>query len=169
MKELEREVRELRQANEILKKASVYFAQAELDRSFRKLRLSLKKTGRSSGSSRCVRWYSSPRPLTMNGARLRLTRIVHRDGKSLTLISTSSVNAGLKPHQLPEQKCATWQDLAGVKLRHFVGYRVVHGPARRSAPTERRSCVVLSRLRSGLSTHLCGLSFECQGAFPAER
>ena len=27
---------------------------------------------------------------------------------------------------------------------------------------------VLSRLRSGLSTHLCGLSFECQGAFSAE-
>lgn len=33
---LEREVRELRQANEILKKASAYFAQAELDRPFRK-------------------------------------------------------------------------------------------------------------------------------------
>ena len=32
IKELEREVRELRQANEILKKASAYFAQAELDR-----------------------------------------------------------------------------------------------------------------------------------------
>lgn len=32
MKELEREVRELRQANEILRKASAYFAQAELDR-----------------------------------------------------------------------------------------------------------------------------------------
>jgi transposase len=29
---LEREVRELRQANEILRKASAYFAQAELDR-----------------------------------------------------------------------------------------------------------------------------------------
>ncbi|KXU99138.1 transposase [Acetobacter cerevisiae] len=32
IKALEREVRELRQANEILKKASAYFAQAELDR-----------------------------------------------------------------------------------------------------------------------------------------
>ena len=32
MKDLEREVRELRRANEILKKASAYFAQAELDR-----------------------------------------------------------------------------------------------------------------------------------------
>ena len=32
IKELEREMRELRQANEILRKASAYFAQAELDR-----------------------------------------------------------------------------------------------------------------------------------------
>ena len=36
LKELEREVRELRQANEILRRASAYFAQAELDRPFRK-------------------------------------------------------------------------------------------------------------------------------------
>ena len=33
---LEREVRELRQANEILRKASAYFAQAELDRPFKR-------------------------------------------------------------------------------------------------------------------------------------
>jgi transposase-like protein len=32
LKALEREVRELRQANEILRRASAYFAQAELDR-----------------------------------------------------------------------------------------------------------------------------------------
>ncbi len=32
LKALEREVKELRQANEILRKASAYFAQAELDR-----------------------------------------------------------------------------------------------------------------------------------------
>lgn len=36
IKALEREVRELRQANEILRKASAYFAVAELDRPFRK-------------------------------------------------------------------------------------------------------------------------------------
>jgi transposase len=36
MKALERENRELRQANEILRKASAYFAQAELDRPYRK-------------------------------------------------------------------------------------------------------------------------------------
>ena len=35
MKTLERENRELRQANEILRKASAYFAQAELDRRWR--------------------------------------------------------------------------------------------------------------------------------------
>lgn len=32
IKDLEREVRELRQANEVLKKAGAYFGQAELDR-----------------------------------------------------------------------------------------------------------------------------------------
>ena len=36
IKELERENRELRQVNEILRKASAYFAQAELDRPLRK-------------------------------------------------------------------------------------------------------------------------------------
>ena len=36
IKELEREVRELRQANEILRKASAYCAQAELDRPFKR-------------------------------------------------------------------------------------------------------------------------------------
>ena len=35
LKALERENRELRQANEILRKASAYFAQAELDRRYR--------------------------------------------------------------------------------------------------------------------------------------
>ena len=35
IKALERENRELRQANEILRKASAYFAQAELDRRYR--------------------------------------------------------------------------------------------------------------------------------------
>ncbi|CAM3254378.1 Transposase [Asticcacaulis taihuensis] len=36
MKALERENRELRQANEILRKASAYFAQAEFDRPFKR-------------------------------------------------------------------------------------------------------------------------------------
>jgi transposase len=36
LRDLERENRELRQANEILRKASAYFAQAELDRPFKR-------------------------------------------------------------------------------------------------------------------------------------
>jgi len=36
IKALERKVRQLHQANEVLRKASAYFAQAELDRPFRK-------------------------------------------------------------------------------------------------------------------------------------
>ena len=36
IRRLERENRELRQANEILRKASAYFAQAELDRPFKR-------------------------------------------------------------------------------------------------------------------------------------
>lgn len=36
IKVLEREVRELRQANEILRKAFAYFAQVELDRSLKR-------------------------------------------------------------------------------------------------------------------------------------
>jgi transposase len=36
IKELEREVRELKRANDILRKASAYFAQAELDRPLKK-------------------------------------------------------------------------------------------------------------------------------------
>jgi transposase len=36
IKELEREVRELRKTNEILKLASAHFAQAELDRYYKK-------------------------------------------------------------------------------------------------------------------------------------
>jgi transposase-like protein len=38
VKELEREVKELRRANEILKTASAFFAQAELDRQFKRSR-----------------------------------------------------------------------------------------------------------------------------------
>ena len=45
MKALERENRELRQANEILRKASAYFAQAELDRPLRNDRVHRRSPG----------------------------------------------------------------------------------------------------------------------------
>ena len=54
-----------------------------------------------------------------------------------------AVNAGPKLHRTPERKCTIWLDLAGVKLRQLVGFRFVHGPARRSAPTKQRSCAGL--------------------------
>ena len=38
------------------------------------------------------------------------------------------VNAGAKSHQTPERKCATWLDLAGVKLRQLVGLGLSIGP-----------------------------------------
>ena len=70
IKELEREVRQLRQANEILRKAAAYFAQAELDRPFRKRWISLRKAERHSGSSRSARRCSLPLPPIMTGVPL---------------------------------------------------------------------------------------------------
>src|SRR4028118_2214001 len=49
---LEREVRELRQANEILRKASAYFAQAELDRRGQPGSTSSRSHGAASGGTR---------------------------------------------------------------------------------------------------------------------
>jgi hypothetical protein len=62
MKALEREVRERRQANEILRKASAYFAQAELDRPLRKRPPSWRPMWRAAGSSRCAGFCGSPPP-----------------------------------------------------------------------------------------------------------
>ena len=57
IKDLEREVKELRRANEILKLASAFFAQAELDRR-------LKSTAAPMGSSRSARCCRLPhRPI----------------------------------------------------------------------------------------------------------
>lgn len=65
------------------------------------------------------------------------------DGILLCENNSRNVNAGLKLHQSPEQQCTIWQILVGVKVRHFSGCRFVHRPARRSAPTEQRSCAGL--------------------------
>jgi transposase len=61
LKALERENRELRQANEILRKASAYFAQAELDRRFKPGSPSSMSTAPSTGSSRSAVFCRSPR------------------------------------------------------------------------------------------------------------
>src|SRR3954465_13061879 len=60
LKALERENRELRQANEILRKASAYFAQAELDRPFRRESRSSTRIGGFMGSSRSAGSCRSP-------------------------------------------------------------------------------------------------------------
>src|SRR5450432_2807588 len=61
IKALERENRELRQANEILRKASSYFALAELDRRPKSRSLSSTITAPITGSSRSARFCRSPR------------------------------------------------------------------------------------------------------------
>ena len=55
----------------------------------------------------------------------------------------AGVNAGPKTHHTPGRKCTTWLALAGVIVHRLVGCRFVHRPARRSAPTEQRSCAGL--------------------------
>jgi putative transposase len=70
LKALELENRELRQANEILRKASAYFAQAELDRRLRPISRSSTITARRMGSSRSGRCCRSPRrPTTTTAAK----------------------------------------------------------------------------------------------------
>ena len=65
LKALERENRELRQANEILRKASAYFAMAELDRRSKPWWRSSMIVVRRMGSSRSARsCRSPPRPTT---------------------------------------------------------------------------------------------------------
>ena len=59
IKELEREVKELRRANDILKTASAFFAQAELDRRLKSGRSTSTATVMTTGSSPsagCCRW-----------------------------------------------------------------------------------------------------------------
>jgi transposase-like protein len=68
LKALERENRDLRQANEILRQASAYFAQAELDRRFKPRSRSSTIAGARMGSSRSAKCRRSPRrpPMTMS-------------------------------------------------------------------------------------------------------
>ena len=64
IKELEREVRELRKTNEILKLASAYFAQAEFDRQLKKGTPSATSFALVVGSSRSAAHCRSPRRRT---------------------------------------------------------------------------------------------------------
>ena len=64
LKALERENRELQQVNEILHKASAYFAQGELDRRVKPWSRSSTIIARHMGSSRSARCCRSPHPPT---------------------------------------------------------------------------------------------------------
>lgn len=65
-KQLEKENRELRRVNDILRKASAYFAQAELGHRRRGWCLSSTPSARAMGWSRSARYCRSTRPPTMN-------------------------------------------------------------------------------------------------------
>ncbi len=86
LKVLERENRELKRANEILRKASAYFAQAELDRRVRRGWPSSTTTGPSTESSRSVRYCRSlRRPITRTRRCRRIRRTVARLMRELEL------------------------------------------------------------------------------------
>ena len=72
IKELEREVRELRKTNEILKLAAAYFAQAELDRHHERRAPSSTRIALVAGSSRSAQRCRSPR--RRNAVRARRYR-----------------------------------------------------------------------------------------------
>src|SRR5262249_13224829 len=74
LKALERENRELRQANEILRKASAYFAQAELNRRGKPLSRSSNVIVARTGRSRSAKYCRSPRRPTMPTLRSASTR-----------------------------------------------------------------------------------------------
>src|SRR5262245_10251066 len=84
LKQLERENVELRRANEILKKASAYFAQAELDRRAKGWCVSSMPTEAPMGSSRSAPCCRSPRPSTTSSRRGGAIPTASRRGSGTT-------------------------------------------------------------------------------------
>ena len=83
-KDLEREVKELRRANEILKLASAFFAQALLDRRLKSRRASSTRIAPRTGSSRSARSCRSPRRATDATQRVNATRSGAAPGPNAT-------------------------------------------------------------------------------------
>ncbi len=96
LKALERENRDLRQANDILRKASAYFAQAELDRRFKPRSCSSTITARRTGSSRSARCCRSPRQPTTTMWPGGAIRPGCRHGRSGIWLSRSRSGASSK-------------------------------------------------------------------------
>ena len=86
LKALERENRELRQANEILRKASAYFAQAELDRRFKLGMIAFTDDHRQTYGSRADLQGSADRPVDLSRpmppGRADPSRLMARTGSS---------------------------------------------------------------------------------------
>ena len=83
LKELERENRELRRSNDILRQASAYFAKAEFDRLWKKWRLWWIPCVVRTGSDRYATSWLSPRQ--------RITGIVRINGIRINAVSGHSV------------------------------------------------------------------------------
>jgi putative transposase len=82
-----------------------------------------------------------------------------RNGRSQKTVTTDSGKVVL---DIPRDRNGTFDPLLIAKYqRRFPEFD------RKIVSMYARGMMVLSRLRSGLPTHLCGLSFECQGAFAA--
>ena len=84
LKRLQREVVELKRANEILKKASAYFAQAELDRRGKEWWRSSPTTARPMGASRSAASCRSPHRRTPVTAPATAIRRNDRRGRCAT-------------------------------------------------------------------------------------
>jgi len=174
MKALERENRELRQANEILRKASACFAQAELDRPFRRRSRSLTITVRRMGSSRsagCCRSPRQPATLTSPVAQIPGGCPRGRSGiwRSSRKSSVSSYRACLR-RELRSVRRA--QGLASDVARRLHGCtlhcRAADG---RPQPARRRSRQTHRRHGAGqggaMSTRPCEPGLSCPGPEPA--
>src|SRR5699024_11139267 len=78
IKALEREDRELKRANEILRKASAYLAQAEPDRRQKRRWRSSTTIARSTVSSRSARFCRLPRPPIMRPKHAKSIQVCNR-------------------------------------------------------------------------------------------
>jgi transposase len=117
LKLLERELKELRRANEILRKASAYFAQAELDRHGKWRRGSSTLTGKSWVSSRsAANWRSLRRPTT-------------------SMLPGLPIPAGVR-HLLTSVDCQSTLDSQTRNLTHSLHGRAVNAEARSSLSIE---------------------------------
>ena len=85
VKDLEREVKELRRADEILRLASAFFAQAKVDRQLKSCGSSLTGIATPSGSSRSARYCRSPRLGIGGMPRLGVSRTGAAPGLNATM------------------------------------------------------------------------------------